>query len=201
MAGLRRVAAAIALPILLSACAQPQTVSDDVLRDALYAHDAPASLTLFTVISSDTGWGTHTGLMVNSAHRAIWDPAGTFYHPDAPEQNDVHFGITEDVLKVYLDFYAQEDTTVVVQKVDVSPEVAAVAMREIQAYGAAPKAHCSRSTTTILRRVPGFEDIPVSWFPRATRAAFAERPGVTEQILTADTVDTDHGVLIVPPSR
>ncbi len=202
MIGLRRVLAVLLLPLILAGCgAEPKWAPDAVVNQALYSNGQPTSLTLFTVVSGDTGWGSHTGLMVNGTHRAIWDPAGTFTHPDAPERNDVHFGITEDVLKVYLDFYTRDRLDIIVQEIQVSPQVAAIAMREIQAYGAAPKAHCSRSTTEILQNVPGFQDIPISWFPRRTAKAFANRPGVREFRVTAETVDTSHGALIVPPTR
>jgi hypothetical protein len=196
-----RLLAVLAL-LVLAGCGAERTWAPEVeVQRALYRVEGPAKLTLFTVISTRSGSGAHSALMVSGDHRALFDPAGTFYHPAAPERNDVHFGITENVLKVYIDYHARETFDVRIQDVTVSPEVARMAMREIQNYGAVPKAHCNVAVTAILSRLPGFEDVPRGYFPLPTAEWFSELPGVTDRLVTDDDADANHGVLLRAAER
>lgn len=193
---LRRPIAVLAAAVVVSGCAgEAVWAPDDAVEQALYRPDGPPKLTLITVQSTKNGSGAHSGLMVSGAHRAMFDPAGTFYHPAAPERNDVHFGITENVWKVYVDYHARETYDVVVQEVEVSADVAQAAMRAIQAYGPVPKAQCSLAVSRILTELPGFGSIPVSWSPNKTSAAFAALPGASFERITDDDADANHGVL------
>ena len=187
------------IPIALVGCggpAEPTWASQARVDAAYYSHGGPPKLTLFTVQSVRTGSGGHSGLMVSGDQRILFDPAGTFKHPLAPERNDVHFGITENVRKVYIDYHARETWNVLVQEVEVSPEVAAMVARAVQDYGAVPKAQCSLSTSRILSQIPGFQSLPVGYFPNRLAKAFGELPGVTETLITDDDADDNHGVLL-----
>lgn len=193
---MRRLIAALALPAFLAACgAEPVWAPEEMVSRALYTTGEAPSLTLYTVIRTKGGEGAHSALMVDNDHRAIFDPAGTWFHRAAPERNDVHFGITPQLLGFYIDYHARETYYVVEQRVEVSPEVAAQAMRAIQAYGAVPKAMCAQSVSAILRGLPGFEDTPQTYFPAAIMRDFARRPGVTERIITDDDSDNNKGLL------
>lgn len=166
------------------------------MQKALWTAPGPARLTLFTVESTLDGNGAHSALMVSGAHRALFDPAGTFRHPHAPERNDVLFGITPDVLSVYIDYHARETYNVRIQELDVPPEIAARAMSLVQGYGAVPKSQCNVAVTRILSQLPGFAEVPRGWFPKRTADWLSGRPGVRERIVTDDDADDNHGVLI-----
>lgn len=187
--------------VFLAACgaAEPKWASDEEVARAIYVDDGPPMLTLFTVINNRTGSGAHTGLMVSGSQRALFDPAGTWYHPNLPERNDVHFGMSDAVVDFYIDYHTRETYRTVIQQIEVSPEVAEIALREIQAYGAVPKGQCSISTTTILAKVPGFESIGKTWFPRALSRRFGELPGVTTNVVYDDDADDNSGVIMAPP--
>ena len=194
---LRLVAALFGLA-LLAACggpAEPTWAPEAEVRRRAYTHDGPPSLTLYTVVSTRTGAGGHTGLRVNGSQRVLFDPAGTFYHPEAPERNDVHFGLTETIDKVYIDYHARETFDVVRQEIEVSPQVAEMALREVQEYGAVPKAQCSLAISRVLRGLPGVEDFPVSFFPKSTMKAFARHGAGPGRTITDDDADDNHGVL------
>ncbi len=184
--------------LVLAACggpAEPVWAPDAEVQRRTYVDDGPPELTLYTVISTKTGAGGHSSLVVNGSERVIFDPAGTFYHPAAPERNDVHFGFTDTIEKVYVDYHARETFDVVKQELQVSPRVAEMALREVEAYGAVPKAQCALAVTRILGRLPGFERIGTTYFPKSAMKAFAEMgagPGVT---ITDDDADDNHGVL------
>jgi len=89
-----------------------------------------------------------------------------------------------------MDYHARETYHVVVQEIDVSPEVAASLSQRVQAFGAVPNAQCSRAISTVLSQTPGFESMSVSWFPLRTMENFAELPGVrTSQVFDDDSDD------------
>lgn len=176
---------------LLSACgAESVWAPDEDIRAKAYRHNGPASLTLITVISNRSGAGGHTGLLINGSQRVVWDPAGSWYSPNAPERNDLHYGMTDRMVDVYVDYHTRETYHTVLQELEVSPEVAELALKEAAAYGAVSKAACSQSTSTILSRLPGFESINATFFPKRTMDAFAKFPGVkTRKVFDNDPDD------------
>lgn len=186
------------MAVFLQACgaAEPKWSSDDEVARARYVHAGPPAVTLFTVLSTRNGSGAHAGLMVNGSERIMFDPAGTWYHPHLPERNDVHFGVTDRTVAFYIDYHARETYDVVEQTLEVSPAVAAMVMARAKAYGAVPKAQCTLAISTILRDVPGFETLPVTWYPKRLMNAFGELPGVRTRVITDDDADTNHGVLL-----
>jgi len=184
---------------LLAGCgggAEAIWASDNEVARATYRHDGPPTLTLFTVISNRSNSGAHSALMVNASQRAIFDPAGTWYHPHLPERNDVHFGMTDPAVDFYVDYHSRITYRTVIQEIVVSEEVAQVAMNEILAYGAVSKAKCSTSITTILSRLPGFESIGHTWFPNKLMESFGKLPGVTTETVYDDDPDNNKGYII-----
>ncbi|WP_417273231.1 hypothetical protein [Celeribacter halophilus] len=187
--------------VVLTACgaAEPKWAPDADVARSHYVHGAPYELTLFTVINNRHGGGGHSALMVNApSERVIFDPAGTFYHPHLPERNDVHFGMSDAAVDFYIDYHARVSWHVVEQTVQVSPEVATLALAKVQAYGAVPKAMCARSISDILRSLPGFEAAPHTMSPKKLMNWFGELPGVTEQKFYDDSPD-DNGRLVQAP--
>ena len=196
MSLLLRFLAALSLAVL-AGCGGPEPVWAPDIEVQRRAHVDPSgpSLALYTVVSAENGSGAHTALMINGSQRVMFDPAGSFRHPHAPERNDVLFGYSDVLDKVYIDYHARETFDVVRQEIAVSPAVAEMALREVQAYGAVPKAQCALAVSRVLARLPGFEGVPVTFFPKRVMAAFAARgagPGVT---ITDDDADDNHGVL------
>ncbi|TYB87121.1 hypothetical protein [Oceaniovalibus sp. ACAM 378] len=166
---------------------------EEVQRRA-YVHPGPSSLTLYTVINNRSGSGAHTALMISGSQRVLWDPAGSFRHPWAPERNDVLYGFNPNIQAVYEDYHARETFRIVRQSVTVSPEVAEKALRLAQEQGAAGQATCSITTTGILAQLQGFEGFPRSYFPVATMKAFAARTGDAGVTITDEDADDNHGV-------
>jgi len=196
---MRRLLLCLAAFLTLAACvgAEPKWASDQAVAAGRYQDPGPKTITLFTVLSTRNGSGAHAGLMINGSQRVMFDPAGTWYHPDLPERNDVHFGMTPKMVNFYIDYHARKTYDVVEQTIEVSPEVAEVAMSRAMAYGAVPKAQCTKSISYILRGVPGFENLPQTWFPKTLMKAFGELPGVTSRTITDTDADNNHGVLLM----
>lgn len=194
-----RAALIAVLFALLTGCggpAEPVWAPDADIHKYAHRHAGPPEITLYTVVNTQSGSGAHSGLLINSTDRILFDPAGTFKLPFAPERNDVHFGITDRALAVYIDYHARETYDVIEQRLTVTPEQAALAARLVKAYGAVPKAQCSLSITRILGQIPGLESISTGYFPKKARADFGALPGVRERIITDDDADKNHNVLI-----
>lgn len=182
--------------LALSACSVQSVWSpDDVVKMAEYRHNGPTRLTLFTMISNGSGAGRHSSLMINGSQRVIFDPAGTFQHEQVPEQNDVIFGITPSVADGYTRYHARETFHVQVQQIDVSAEVAELAIRRVKAYGLVPAGKCSLSTSSVISGLPGFEQIQQTWYPSKLSEQFSELPGVTSRTLYEYDSDDNSKVL------
>lgn len=194
---MRKLLLGLLLPLLLAACggAEPKWAPDADVARVRYHHNGPPSITLFTVISNRSGSGAHAGLMISGTQRVLFDPAGTWWSPSIPERNDVHYGITPHVLSYYIDYHTRVTYHTVMQTVEVSPEVAEMAIRAVEAHGAVPKAHCAKSITSILRTLPGFEGIKETYYPKKLMAQFSRIPGVVEHTVYDDDEDDNSGLL------
>ncbi len=169
----------LSLPLALAACgAEPVWAPDEAVARARYVSNEPTSLTLFTVVSKRNGSGGHSALMINASQRVLFDPAGSFKVGSVPERNDLLYGITERMRKLYIDYHARETYDVLAQTILVSPAVAEQALREAQSYGAVNKAFCGNSVSDILKDLPGFENTPRTVSPIRISEAFAAHPGV-----------------------
>ncbi len=164
--------------------------SPEVISSASYRHPGPTELTLFTMINNRSGAGAHTSLMINGSQRVIFDPAGTVRLSAVPERNDVLYGITPGVADFYARAHARETYHVVIQTVEVSPEVAEQALRLAIGNGPVASAQCALSTAAILRKLPGFQSVGSTWFPKRLMDDFENLPGVrTTKIFENDSDD------------
>ncbi len=192
-----RFTLALAVCAGLSACGATSVYApEDAVRAATFVSDEPPSITLYTVISNRSNAGAHTGLLINGSQQVMFDPAGSWRHPRLPERNDVFFGVNGQMVNYFIDYHARETFRVMEQKVFVSPQVAQLVMNRALNYGAVPQAQCSRSTSTILSGVPGFESVRTTWYPLKLSEAFAQIPGVQTRMITDEDADDNHGVLL-----
>ncbi|WP_050528157.1 hypothetical protein [Pseudorhodobacter aquimaris] len=196
---MRRILIAFLAVLFVAACgtAEPKWASDEAVAQARYVAGGPPSITLFTVLATRDGSGAHAGLLINGSQRVMFDPAGTWQHPNLPERNDVHFGMTPLMVDFYIDYHARETFDVVEQTIIVSPQVAEIAMRRAMEYGAVPKAQCTVAISSILRGVPGFEGMPNTWYPKKLMKDFGALSGVKTRTYTDTDTNDNHGVLLV----
>lgn len=195
---MRRLFLCLAALFALAACsAQSVWAPDDAVARAAYHYDGPPSITLYTVLNNTNNAGEHSALLISGSQRVMFDPAGTWQHPRLPERNDVHFGMTDQMVDFYIDYHARESFRVVEQRVVVTPEVAELALQRAMAHGAVPKAQCANATSSILRGLPGFSSIPSTFGPKKVMRAFGKLPGVTERVITDNDANKNHGVLLI----
>ncbi|QIE41752.1 hypothetical protein [Meridianimarinicoccus aquatilis] len=190
MWGVQRGLCALLLVAGLAGCADktPQATDVDMARYSYVSNDPP-SLTLVTSISNRSNAGAHSALIINGPERVVFNPAGSWRHPLAPEQGDFHRNFSPAMEKWFFDYHARETFRIRAQTIEVPMAVAAQALAEARAYGSVPPAQCTRSITTILANLPGFEEFATSWFPLKASAEFAELPGVTTVLYTDDSPD------------
>lgn len=175
----RGIALCLALVGSLAGCAGDKVwASDDEVARARYAHPGPTELVLYTSMSDRAGSGEHTALMINASQRVLFDPAGNWVYPYAPERHDVRFGFDPMAERNYLAFQAQPNFHAAIQRVRVSPEVAERALQLVKANGSVAPAMCTTATVAILRQLPGFESLPSTMFPVTLKDAFGNLPGV-----------------------
>lgn len=193
----RLVLALVALTVLTACGADNVYAPDDAVARARYVDttDAPF-VTLFTVINNQNDSGAHSGLLINGSQRVLFDPAGTWFSPASPERRDVHYGITDDVLRFYIDYHARMSYRVLEQTVPVSRETADALIAASEANGAANKGFCSISISNVLDQAPEFRDvIRATFWPKKLSTEFARLPGVSEVVIF-DNDSNDHKTLL-----
>lgn len=191
MALVLRLCAVLATVSLLGACDVPGEggASADEIARAAYHHGGQPSLTLYTMVSNRSGSGAHTSLLINASQRVAWDPAGSFRSDNIVARDDVVYGMTPDLVDVYTRFHARNTFHVVIQEIPVSAEVAELALRKVQAYGAVAEAHCAMSTSQILSTLPGFQDIRPSYYPLKLMDAFEAKGASIKRLYEYDDDD------------
>ena len=195
---MRKALLCLSLPLALAACgAEPVWAPDEAVARARYVSNEPTSLTLYTVVSKRNGTGGHSALMINASQRVLFDPAGSFKVGSVPERNDLLYGITERMRKLYIDYHARDTYDVLAQTIQVSPAVAEQALREAQSYGAVNKAFCGNSVSDILKELPGFENTPRTFSPIRISEAFAARPGVMTRLYRDGDPDIQTGIVMI----
>lgn len=179
---MRKFLLALLFPVFLAACGTEYKFADeDLVQQAVYRHSGPPSITFFTIINSNNQSGAHLGMMVNGSQRVLFDPAGSWWNPAIPERNDVHYGMTPRFVANYVDYHTRPNFYTVVQTIEVPAEVAEQALRAVHDRGAVLKSYCTHSITTILKELPGFENIKVTFFPKKGMAQFSNLPGIQER--------------------
>ncbi len=199
---MRRFLIGLLLPLFLVACSgEAKWAPQEAVDRARFVSGAPASVTLLTVISESSGGGAHSALLIDGSERIMFDPAGSWYHPHVPERNDVHYGITERMRVFYLDYHVRPQYYMVEQKLFVSPEIAELLRRKVEANGAVGKMFCARSVSSILSEVPGFESVDPTMMPLALMKDFAEIPGVMRDEFHDGDADIVSGVPLREPAK
>jgi hypothetical protein len=180
----------------LTACTVPNAGGadlDEVAR-AAYRHDGPPSITLYTMLSNRSGAGAHTSILVNGSQRVAFDPAGSFRHEKIVSRNDTVFGMTPYLVDQYTRFHARETYHVVIQTIEVPPEVAEQALKMVVNHPAVSRSYCAMSTSQLLAQLPGFEDVRPSFYPKKLMETFAAKGASFERLYEYDS-DDKTGVL------
>lgn len=156
---------------------RPQADPSEIMSRS-YRDPGPSTLTLYTMISTRTGSGAHTSLMISGSERVIFDPAGSFRADIVPVKDDVLYGITPNVERAYRSSHARETHYARIQTVEVTPQQAEIALQLAKQMGPVPGAFCANSTAQLLQQVPGFDHIETTYYPIKLSDQFGQLPGV-----------------------
>ncbi len=195
-----RILAMLAVVAALSGCAvsAPFEASPEEIEAKAYVPEGAPRLTIFTMVNNTTGAGGHTALMVSGTQQVIFDPAGSFQHALVAERGDVLYGMSPAWVQAYKSAHARNSHHVATQEIIVTPEQAEIALQLVRQNGAVPGAFCTRSTSSILRQVPGFEDIEPTFYPVKLMDQIATRPGVvTDRYYEDDEGNVRDGIVPV----
>jgi hypothetical protein len=173
-----RAVLALAAAVVLSGCEMYRSAEPAEVERARYVSDAPPSVTLISMVNNRTGRAAHSALLINGSEQVLYDPAGTFRHPELPRRSDIHYGVTPRFLDYYERYHARFDYFVHAQKVEVSRATADQVLANAQAHGRTPKMLCAGSVTASLKPVPPFTGVGSTLFPEGVRRDFARIPGV-----------------------
>ena len=179
------MAIALVAGLALTGCIKETShyASDKMVRDMAYVHDGPPRISLYTMVNNDSGAGAHSALVINASQWVIFDPAGTIKHDVFIEKDDVLYGVTPSVLQFYTRAHARKTHHVLIQDLDVSPEIAEHALQLVRSNNPVTSAFCASASSSILREIPGFEGIGQTMFPNRLADDFAKIGGVREQKL------------------
>ncbi len=175
----------IALLGLASCAAGPNRTPEETAKPGEmvstphYRSPNPPTLSLLTEINLESGNGGHTALLVDASERVVFDPAGSFRHPQMNRQDDVFYGMNDRAVNVFIDYYSRGVWKVVRQDIRVSEETAEQALELVTTHGRVRKAFCTSSTSKLLSRLPGFERIHGTMFPVSLMNQVAGLEGVT----------------------
>jgi len=175
---MRRAFLVLTAALALAACETYRPASPEEIERARYVSDEPPSVTLISMVNNRTGRSAHSALLINGSQQVLYDPAGTFTHPDLPRRDDIHYGMTPRYVDYYERYHARFSHHVEAHEVPVSRAKADQLIANAQAEGKTLKAHCALAVADVLRPVPPFETVPRSYYPEGLRADFAAMPGV-----------------------
>jgi hypothetical protein len=177
---MRSASMAALATLLLAGCEVYQAASPEDIERARYVSDEPPSVTLISMVSNSTGRSAHSALLINGSERVLYDPAGTFQHPDLPRRGDIHYGITPRYLDYYERYHARFSHFVHTQTVQVSRATADQVLANAQAEGKTLKMLCAGSVTGALHPVEPFTHVRWTLSPEGVREDFAQIAGVVD---------------------
>ena len=173
-----RCLAAVLAALMLAGCETYVPASPEDVARARYESPDPPSVTLISMVNNRTGRSAHAALLINGSQQVLYDPAGTFTHPELPRRDDIHYGMTPRYVDYYERYHARFSHFVETQKVYVDRATADQVLANAQSEGKTLKMLCAGSVTGALRGVPPFEEVRTSFLPETVRADFARIAGV-----------------------
>ena len=173
-----RLLLAVFVAVTLSACEFYTPATPEEIARARYVSSEPPSITLMSMVDERSGSSAHSGVLINASQQVLFDPAGTFTHPELPRSGDIHYGMTPRFVDYYERYHARFGYFVEVQRVVVTKEQAEQVLANAEARGKSLKMECGLAVSGVLQSVPPFTGMGTAFFPESIREDFARIPGV-----------------------
>jgi hypothetical protein len=162
----------------LSGCEFYTPATPEEISQARYVSSEPPSITLMSMVDERSGTSAHSGVLINGSQRVLFDPAGTFTHPDLPRSGDIHYGMTPRFVDYYERYHARAGYFVETQRVPVTQAQADQIFANAVARGKSLKMECGLAVSGVLQPVPPVTGVGTALFPESIREDFATIPGV-----------------------
>ena len=174
---MRRALLALLAATALAGCEVYQPAAPEEIARARYVSPEPPSVTLMSMVNSSSGRVGARRPPDQRLQQVLYDPAGTFTHPDLPRRGDIHYGMTPRFVDYYERYHARFEYFVETQKVAVGRATADQVIANAKAEGQTMKMLCAGSVADALQRVPPFQEVRTSFLPETLRADFARMAG------------------------
>ena len=123
----------------------PVWAPDDVVSQARYVPSGPAKIQLLTMISNRNGSGGHSALLIDGPERVLFDPAGSWRHPDGARAQRCPFRHVAAALPISTSITMHaRPTTSSCRKLDITAGQAAALIELVEAYGPVPAGRNAR---------------------------------------------------------
>ena len=186
-----RCLAAVLAALMLAGCETYVPASPEDVARARYESPEPPSVTLISMVNNRTGRSAHAALLINGSQQVLYDPAGTFTHPELPRRDDIHYGMTPRYVDYYERYHARFSHFVETQKVYVDRATADQVLANAQSEGKTLKMLCAGSVTGALRGVPRSRRCARASCPRrsapTSRASRGSRTAMSARSTSART--------------
>lgn len=173
----------LAVVWLITGCEFYRAASPGDISQAAFSSTEPASITLISMVKTRDDRSAHSALLINGSQQVLYDPAGTFQHPDLPRSGDIHYGVTPRFLDYYERYHARFSHYVQSQRVEVDRDTANRILANAQAKGKSPKMLCAVAVADVVNSEDPFRSVNVTMFPEGLRRDFAEIPGVRDSFI------------------
>jgi hypothetical protein len=175
---MRRALLVLTAVAALAGCETYRPADYDEIARARYVSPEPPSVTLMSMVNTRSGRSAHVGLLINGSQQVLYDPAGSFTHPELPRRADIHYGMTPRYVDYYERYHARFDYFVEAKTVPLTRAQADQLIANAQAEGKAMKTTCALAVADVLRPVPPFQGVERNFYPEPLRKYFARTAGV-----------------------
>ncbi len=189
----RGALASAVVACLLTGCAGVDLTTDAEFIKELRAEtsylpvNAPPSTTLVLAEHKGGSGAVHAALIVTGSERLIYDPSGSFTHPDTRRYGDVVYGASDDIVELFALHNADKNHDAVMRTIALQPEEAETMLDAARTHGGAMPGFCAKSVASVLRSVPRFASMRDTFWPSNVQQDFESIAPVAIRSVT----DTD----------
>jgi len=187
------IALLLGVGLFAAGCASNSgTAPAEEISAAQFSNPEPASVSVITMVNSNSEFGEHSALLINGSQQVIYDPAGTFRHSQLPRRDDMVYGISPRFASYYNSYHARFGYYVKVQKLALTLEEADAMIAAAQARGHVAKLFCATATSDVLNDFPQFANIRSTFFPGAIMKRVASIAGIETEIIRENDIGQNY---------
>jgi hypothetical protein len=188
----RLAGAAFCCALLLAGCGGLDPSADaDLLQElraetSYFPDNAPPSATLLLSEHKGGSGAVHAALVITGSERVIYDPSGSFTHPDTRRLGDVVYGASDPVVEMFALHNADKDHDAMMRRIPLSAEEAEQMLARARSRGGAMPGYCAKSVADVMRAAPRFAAMRDTFWPSNVLEDFVQF-GPVETRVVSDT--------------